>query len=1026
MAITIKELLASDTISQAADKVNFNFDQLLLNGGGPMGPQGPQGPPGPVGGRGIRGSQWYEGAVDPNTVIFPDLEENDSYLQSNGDVWEYNGTAWVLTGINLEGPAGPAGASIWGETGNPTVGGQQITYPTTYPGDQLRSVLVGAVPTSDTVINPVFHASLPITNGLNITNTALAIQVPSAAQAAVRFLGSLAAGVDYTQNVFDAQSIFLFDGDMLRFEDPKLPTAATQTLGYYFRTAERGYQMDTGQGYLLQTGNAIDATNPVSSTSDITLRIVADPPTALSPGEIFLQNQTGAQDAGFKVGTTDSGLSGAPLFGNIWGEGQEFFWNAQFGYNVRAYGAGGQNFIADVADITISTPSAGTGTTIQSPFDTLTVNSIGVTLQTQSIIQAVATGAFQSEHNITVDGKYKVQNGSANDNNETIGLQIGDFADDNVFNFMSHLNVAGEVRENRIESNSTVGGGRIQIYSSNNVGSNSGVAIYTDPADPNVNDGYFNWNIDGLGGGMSFYGPDRYTNDFTPAKGGASSSPIFLGNWDDFGVAGREQEYGIHIRPSNIGGYSIGAVGVGDNSAAIIGKFGSNATQVGPFYNQPFGSYDSDSQIFGDATILANDTSGGVVGLIPGSNGLVVSPDNTAWLWGAAGASMETRYAPSAITRNGRGSLLSNYSNQGGIHIYSRTNQEIIPNNLDNAGSDNVNFNGQRVSITLNETQSFGTALVFGDNNADANAFTGSAHMGFAQVGGAVTPTASTLSTGILWSNASGDLMGVCRYWNVPNQSQGETNVQTSGYLSVKGRELVINTMGDGVSGDGSDRYIRIGGGWRSQVAVNRNDDSEFTNGQTTSVRLGDGYMAQTTDSFLSIKRTRLDSTAGTGEYLIIQSNNAITRGSSISDIRLKTNVKPVKSTLLDKLNKIGIIEYDWKWDKYMKGAPGWNSEKQDGKHLGFSAQEVEKLFPSVIGQGVFEEAECDILGISYAKDIDEDGIPDGYDDPKKFTKRNILVDKFVPILIKSIQELSAENTALKERLEAIEKKLGI
>ena len=97
MAITIKELLASDTISQAADKVNFNFDQLLLNGGGPMGPQGPQGPPGPVGGRGIRGSQWYEGAVDPNTVIFPDLEENDSYLQSNGDVWEYNGTAWVNT-----------------------------------------------------------------------------------------------------------------------------------------------------------------------------------------------------------------------------------------------------------------------------------------------------------------------------------------------------------------------------------------------------------------------------------------------------------------------------------------------------------------------------------------------------------------------------------------------------------------------------------------------------------------------------------------------------------------------------------------------------------------------------------------------------------------------------------------------------------------------------------------------------------------------------------------------------------------
>ena len=49
MPITIKELLASDTISQATDKINFNFDQLLLNGGGPEGPIGPIGPPGPVG-----------------------------------------------------------------------------------------------------------------------------------------------------------------------------------------------------------------------------------------------------------------------------------------------------------------------------------------------------------------------------------------------------------------------------------------------------------------------------------------------------------------------------------------------------------------------------------------------------------------------------------------------------------------------------------------------------------------------------------------------------------------------------------------------------------------------------------------------------------------------------------------------------------------------------------------------------------------------------------------------------------------
>ena len=39
MPITIQEIIASDTISQLVDKTNFNFDQLLLNGGGPAGPR---------------------------------------------------------------------------------------------------------------------------------------------------------------------------------------------------------------------------------------------------------------------------------------------------------------------------------------------------------------------------------------------------------------------------------------------------------------------------------------------------------------------------------------------------------------------------------------------------------------------------------------------------------------------------------------------------------------------------------------------------------------------------------------------------------------------------------------------------------------------------------------------------------------------------------------------------------------------------------------------------------------------------
>ena len=54
--IVIKEILASDTVSDLVDKVNFNFDQLLLNGGGPAGPIGGSGPAGPLG---PRGSIWF-------------------------------------------------------------------------------------------------------------------------------------------------------------------------------------------------------------------------------------------------------------------------------------------------------------------------------------------------------------------------------------------------------------------------------------------------------------------------------------------------------------------------------------------------------------------------------------------------------------------------------------------------------------------------------------------------------------------------------------------------------------------------------------------------------------------------------------------------------------------------------------------------------------------------------------------------------------------------------------------------------
>lgn len=115
--IVIREILASDTVSDLVDKVNFNFDQLLLNGGGPAGPLGGSGPAGPLG---PRGSIWFTANDIYNTsttttpdppLVFPlwtgtPLKVNDillpGYPQFAGDPNRYLPAATTVTGTYPE------------------------------------------------------------------------------------------------------------------------------------------------------------------------------------------------------------------------------------------------------------------------------------------------------------------------------------------------------------------------------------------------------------------------------------------------------------------------------------------------------------------------------------------------------------------------------------------------------------------------------------------------------------------------------------------------------------------------------------------------------------------------------------------------------------------------------------------------------------------------------------------------------------------------------------------------------------
>jgi hypothetical protein len=65
MSINIKEIFQSDNLSVSQDKINYNFDQILANGGGPQGLKGDKGTTGALGSIGPKGDKGEVGAAGP-------------------------------------------------------------------------------------------------------------------------------------------------------------------------------------------------------------------------------------------------------------------------------------------------------------------------------------------------------------------------------------------------------------------------------------------------------------------------------------------------------------------------------------------------------------------------------------------------------------------------------------------------------------------------------------------------------------------------------------------------------------------------------------------------------------------------------------------------------------------------------------------------------------------------------------------------------------------------------------------------
>jgi len=130
MAINIKEIFEGDSSNQQIDKINYNFDQILANGGGPVGLTGLQGAAGSIGATGAQGAQGPIGpqgipgeytdffvSDSPNPSIdfsnsiaptarngkVPSLILGDEFASSNGNIAVYGDSTLKLIGSRFNG-----------------------------------------------------------------------------------------------------------------------------------------------------------------------------------------------------------------------------------------------------------------------------------------------------------------------------------------------------------------------------------------------------------------------------------------------------------------------------------------------------------------------------------------------------------------------------------------------------------------------------------------------------------------------------------------------------------------------------------------------------------------------------------------------------------------------------------------------------------------------------------------------------------------------------------------------------------
>lgn len=103
MQLNLQKLLPNDEIGNIVDKLNINFEQIVLNGGGPRGFNGIIGPPGIPGRQGLQGAQGALGARGNSIFATSDVKlsgntVDQDRLDSNVENYQFGNTYGAING----------------------------------------------------------------------------------------------------------------------------------------------------------------------------------------------------------------------------------------------------------------------------------------------------------------------------------------------------------------------------------------------------------------------------------------------------------------------------------------------------------------------------------------------------------------------------------------------------------------------------------------------------------------------------------------------------------------------------------------------------------------------------------------------------------------------------------------------------------------------------------------------------------------------------------------------------------------